>query len=83
MEVQVICVPVVRGFLSLVWLGKKEDPPPEGRISIYHANIMDLLSDGILESPECLKVSDGATYWQAHCKGLPGEYTTGSTSPCS
>jgi len=69
MLVQIICVPANKGFLTLVWPGGPEDPPGEGQIRIFHANIMDLLDSKILEAPECLRISGGVTYWQANWKG--------------
>ena len=69
MTVQIVCVPVNGGFLTLVWPGGKHTAPREGEVRIFHANVMDLIGDGRVEEPECLNVNGGVTYWQAAWKG--------------
>jgi len=69
MTVQIVCVPVKGGFLTLVWPGEKDKAPREGQVRVLHVNIMDLIGEGRLEQPECVKVSGGVTYWQAAWKG--------------
>ncbi|MDA8336238.1 MAG: hypothetical protein M0Z41_14850 [Peptococcaceae bacterium] len=65
MLVQMVCVAAGEGFLTLLWPGERGDPPKEGLVRLFHANIMELFDERVLDDPECLRVSGSATYWQA------------------